>query len=252
MVEVDNLNTWGLVQARAASYLDKARLPFEKVRRFWRSLWTRSEPGDDKLKWSEKLPLALAMTGQAFTLGLWYYIEALEFVSTEPSLKVIWWLPTLVSIVAAAAGLSLDLMVVTTAAGRRAGRDSAWSEATGFVSFACGAIIAYSAYNDPLHVAFPLVVWLYCQHISRGKRPRLPLIAVKPASTKRGKTITLASDANALALMRQIVSANGGAGPEAARALLLAGYNHPPTIAKLVGLTSGRVRQIRAKLREGA
>lgn len=225
-----------------------------KVSGFWSGLWKVPDAKGDKLTFWEKFPLALAMAGQAFTLGAWYYVDTLRYVRDDPSLGDIWWLPRLVALTAIAAGMSLDMMVVTTAQGRREGRNSAWSELTGFVAFLCGAAIAFDVFNGPLHVAFPLVVYLYSQHISRGRRTStLTLIAGKSTNTNRGKrtrTLALANDANALALMRQIVSDNGGAGPEAARALLLAGYNHPPTIAKLVGLTSGRVRQIRAKLRE--
>lgn len=115
----------------------------------------------DRLPWKEKAPLGLALLAQSYVVGLWYFHTA-----SGPH-----WIADLV--VAVAAGLSLDLIVVTTVMGRRAGRSSAWSWLTSLGAFVCSALIALDRYGwEPrnlLHVAFPLVVFLYSQHLASAR-----------------------------------------------------------------------------------
>jgi len=119
---------------------------------------------EDRLSLWEKIPLALALAAQSYVVGLWYFA----------SIKGPHWILDLA--VAIAAGLALDLIVVTTVMGRRAGRSSAWSWATAFGAFGCSALIAMDRYGwawrSTLHIAFPLVVFLYSQHLATRSDPR--------------------------------------------------------------------------------
>lgn len=117
----------------------------------------------DRLAWWEDVPLGLALLAQSYVVGLWYY----RSISGAA-----WWLDLLVAI---AAGLALDLIVVTTVMGRRDGRSSGWSWATSFGAFACSSLIALDRYGweyrSALHIAFPLVVFLYSQHLATPHKP---------------------------------------------------------------------------------
>ena len=116
----------------------------------------------DRLAWWEDIPLGLALLAQSYVVGLWYYAS----VSGAS-----WWADLVVAI---GAGLALDLIVVTTVMGRRQGRSSGWSWATSFGAFCCSSLIALDRYGwewrSLLHVAFPLVVFLYSQHLATPKR----------------------------------------------------------------------------------
>jgi hypothetical protein len=131
----------------------------------------------DHLAWWEEAPLALALLAQSYVIGLWYYA----------SIKGAWWALDLV--VAIGAGLALDLIVVTTVMGRRAGRSSGWSWATSLGAFFCSALIALDRYGwearSGLHVAFPLVVFLYSQHLAGSKR------SATHAQAPPGATVTI-------------------------------------------------------------
>lgn len=120
---------------------------------------------DDRLRWWEEIPLALALLAQSYVVGLWYFA----------SIAGAAWQVDLV--VAIAAGLALDLIVVTTVMGRRAGRSSGWSWATSLGAFGCSALIALDRYGwtwrSGLHIAFPLVVFLYSQHLATVRKSAL-------------------------------------------------------------------------------
>lgn len=129
----------------------------------------------DRLAWWEEIPLGLALLAQSYVVGLWYYAS----VSGAA-----WWVDLIVAI---GAGLALDLIVVTTVMGRRAGRSSGWSWATSFGAFGCSSLIALDRYGwqwrSLLHVAFPLVVFLYSQHLATPRKS-----ALEPASERLGAT----------------------------------------------------------------
>ena len=118
----------------------------------------------DRLAWWEEVPLGLALVAQSYVVGLWYYSS----ISGAA-----WFVDLLVAI---GAGLALDLIVVTTVMGRRAGRSSGWSWATSLGAFVCSSLVALDRYgwqaHNLLHVCFPLVVFLYSQHLAVArKRP---------------------------------------------------------------------------------
>lgn len=116
----------------------------------------------DRLAWWEEIPLGLALLAQSYVVGLWY------FASIDGAA----WLADL--FIAIGAGLALDLIVVTTVMGRRAGRSSGWSWGTALGAFGCSALIALDRYGwelrSGLHIAFPLVVFLYSQHLATPRR----------------------------------------------------------------------------------
>jgi hypothetical protein len=123
----------------------------------------------DRLAWWEDIPLGLALLAQSYVVGLWYYASVNGAA---------WWLDLAVAI---GAGLALDLIVVTTVMGRRQGRTSGWSWATSFGAFCCSSLIALDRYGwewrSLLHVAFPLVVFLYSQHLATPRK-----VATHPAA----------------------------------------------------------------------
>jgi hypothetical protein len=120
---------------------------------------------DDRLAWWEDIPLGLALVAQSYVVGLWYY----------RSVNGAAWFVDL--LVAVGAGLALDLIVVTTVMGRRQGRSSGWSWATSFGAFLCSSLIALDRYGwearNLLHIAFPLVVFLYSQHLATPRKTAL-------------------------------------------------------------------------------
>lgn len=128
----------------------------------------------DRLHWWEDIPLALALVAQSYVVGLWYY-ASIHGAND--------WVDLLVAI---GAGLALDLIVVTTVMGRRAGRSSGWSWATSLGAFVCSSLIALDRYGwewrSGLHIAFPLVVFLYSQHLATPRK-RLDVAPVAGAQT---------------------------------------------------------------------
>lgn len=126
----------------------------------------------DRLRWWEEIPLGLALLAQSYVVGLWYFASVRGAGA---------WADLVVAI---GAGLALDLVVITTVMGRRQGRSSGWSWATSFGAFCCSSLIALDRYGwewrSLLHVAFPLVVFLYAQHLATPKR--LIVIARPPQS----------------------------------------------------------------------
>ncbi len=128
------------------------------------------------LAWWEKVPLALAATAQSTVVAFWYY----RYIDLGN-----WWLNVIIAVVA---GLALDAIVVTTIMGRRMGRDSKWSMAASFGAFICSALIAvdsYSAWLAPirplLHVSYPLMVFLYSQHLASNMHASARARSVPPA-----------------------------------------------------------------------
>jgi MFS family permease len=79
--------------------------------------------------------------------------------------------------------------------GRRQGRSSGWSWATSLGAFACSALIALDRYGwawrSCLHIAFPLVVFLYSQHLAVARKvaapvvPELPLTPTAPVVSSK-------------------------------------------------------------------
>lgn len=131
----------------------------------------------DRLAWWEEIPLGLALLAQSYVVGLWYYA----------SISGAHWALDL--IVAVGAGLALDLIVVTTVMGRRQGRSSGWSWATSLGAFVCSSLIALDRYGwewrSGLHVAFPLVVFLYSQHLAIPAKRALETLPERLSATEQ-------------------------------------------------------------------
>ena len=144
--------------------------PLRERLRSWRTRRAARQASapSDRLRWWEEIPLALALLAQSYVVGLWYFA----------SIAGATWQVDLV--VAIAAGLALDLIVVTTVMGRRAGRSSGWSWATSLGAFGCSALIALDRYGwewrSGLHIAFPLVVFLYSQHLATARESALGVL----------------------------------------------------------------------------
>jgi hypothetical protein len=156
---------------------------------------------NDRLKRWEKLPLGLALLAQSYVVGLWYYA----------SISGPHWIADL--IVAVGAGLALDLIVVTTVMGRRAGRSSGWSWLTAAGAFGCSSLIALDRYGwewrSGLHVAFPLVVFLYSQHLATPRKPALEALQERSSSTEETdvtKDAAAAPSATGVAFLDQLLA----------------------------------------------
>ncbi len=128
----------------------------------------------DRLAWWEEIPLGLALLAQSYVVGLWYF-ASIKGAGQWADLAI-----------AIGAGLALDLVVITTVMGRRMGRSSGWSWATSLGAFLCSSLIALDRYGwewrSGLHIAFPLVVFLYSQHLAEPKRSPISAQAT-PART---------------------------------------------------------------------
>jgi hypothetical protein len=149
----------------------------------------------DKLELSEKIPLALALAAQSYVLFNWYLatVNGIGYVVDF--------------VVAIAAGVALDLIVVTTTMGRREGRESKWSHAAAFGAFFCSALIALKVYGAAswlpegwLHIAFPLEVWLYSQHLATPKRAAQPELAQEVPTVPPVREVPVAEPALLAAL----------------------------------------------------
>lgn len=142
---------------------------------------------NDRLAWWEEIPLGLALLAQSYVVGLWYYSS----ISGTA-----WYIDLGVAILA---GLALDLIVVTTVMGRRAGRSSGWSWATSLGAFGCSALIALDRYGwewrSGLHIAFPLVVFLYSQHLATPRKIALETLQERSRSLETSNVGTDATDA---------------------------------------------------------
>lgn len=143
----------------------------------WKTEPQDSEPlAKDELGWNEKIPLTLALIAQSYVIFNWYLASVKGIEG---------WVDFVVAITA---GIALDLIVVTTTMGRREGRESHWSHLAAFGAFVCSALIALKVYGAVawlpegwLHIAFPLEVWLYSQHLATPKRThRKTSVAIQP------------------------------------------------------------------------
>lgn len=161
---------------------------------------------NDRLAWWEEIPLGLALLAQSYVVGLWYYasIDGAD-----------WWVDLAIAV---GAGLALDLIVVTTVMGRRAGRSSGWSWATSLGAFGCSALIALDRYGwewrSGLHIAFPLVVFLYSQHLATPRKQPLEALQERSRSSKStevGEDTAAAQSATGQALLDQLLELPLGA-----------------------------------------
>jgi hypothetical protein len=132
---------------------------------------------DEKLAfWSEKVPLTMAMIAQALVITRWYIgREAPASVA-----EVLVWANVIIAIVA---GVAIDLVMVTTVMARRKGRRGIWGILTAASAAVASALIALDVYGgwSPgpyLHIAYPVVVFLFAMHLSspRLRALNLPLL----------------------------------------------------------------------------
>lgn len=156
----------------------------------------------DRLAWWEEIPLGLALLAQSYVVGLWYFA----------SISGAGWMYDL--IVAICAGLALDLIVVTTVMGRRQGRSSGWSWATSLGAFCCSSLIALDRYGwewrSGLHVAFPLVVFLYSQHLAVPAKVALVTLPERLGTsedTDQAVEVALPNTAQQQAVLTELLSA---------------------------------------------
>ena len=162
---------------------------------------------NDRLAWWEEIPLALALLAQSYVVGLWYYAS---IKGADPAVDLV---------VAIGAGLALDLIVVTTVMGRRQGRSSGWSWLTSLGAFGCSALIAIDRYgwawHSLLHVAFPLVVFLYSQHLASPRKTALGVLPERFRSMEAPGVVSSVTAPN-LAPVQAVAlehKTNGHAGP---------------------------------------
>jgi hypothetical protein len=154
--------------------------PPAHLRHGWRGWWhtltqprPSAPPDDSKLKfWSEKFPLGLAALAQSFVVFRWY-------LGPDVPAEVAVWLAGLNIAVAVAAGLALDLVVISTVMAKRHGRRSGWGLATALAAAVFSAAVALEVYGkgDPnpwLHIAYPAVVFLFAQHLASPREPLVP------------------------------------------------------------------------------
>lgn len=156
---------------------------------------------EDRLAWWEDIPLGLALVAQSYVVGLWYYAS---IKGAGP------WVDLLVAI---GAGLALDLIVVTTVMGRRAGRSSGWSWATSLGAFLCSSLIALDRYGwewrSGLHIAFPLVVFLYSQHLATPRKTALEALQERSSEARApngGADTAVPPSAQGQALLDQLLA----------------------------------------------
>jgi hypothetical protein len=137
---------------------------------------------DEKLAfWSEKVPLTMAMIAQALVITRWYIgREAPASVA-----EVLVWANVIIAIVA---GVAIDLVMVTTVMARRKGRRGIWGILTAASAAVASALIALDVYGgwSPgpyLHIAYPVVVFLFAMHLSspRLRALNLPLLTQRRA-----------------------------------------------------------------------
>src|SRR5579859_4491229 len=115
----------------------------------------------EPLPWWEKAPLFFVVAAQVLVVYRWY--------TQRP-------VPAVVEIgFGICAALALDLVVVSTTMGRRAGRSSFWSWLTPFAAMVFSALVALDAYGAVqlqawLHAAYPVVAFIYAQHLARPRQ----------------------------------------------------------------------------------
>jgi flagellar biosynthesis GTPase FlhF len=141
---------------------------------------------DEKLAfWSEKVPLTMAMIAQALVITRWYIgREAPASVA-----EVLVWANVVIAIFA---GVAIDLVMVTTVMARRKGRRGIWGILTAASAAVASALIALDVYGgwSPgpyLHIAYPVVVFLFAMHLSspRLRALNLPLLVQRRQLIRR-------------------------------------------------------------------
>jgi predicted DNA-binding protein (UPF0251 family) len=120
---------------------------------------------DDTLTRTEKAALVLSMMGQILSIFLWYVGRDADLSVALPALKVVFGI---------AGAIALDLVVVTTTMGRRAGRQSWWGALTIVAAAVFSAAIALDAAGGPTlgawnHISYPVVIVLFAQHLAAPK-----------------------------------------------------------------------------------
>lgn len=120
---------------------------------------------DTKLTTWEKAALVLSMMGQILSIFLWYVGRDADLSVAMPWLKVGFGI---------AGAIALDLVVVTTTMGRRAGRQSWWGALTILAAAVFSAAIALDAAGGPTlgawnHISYPVVIVLFAQHLAAPK-----------------------------------------------------------------------------------
>lgn len=123
---------------------------------------------DDTLTRTEKAALVLSMMGQILSIFLWYVGRDADLSVALPALKVVFGI---------AGAIALDLVVVTTTMGRRAGRQSWWGALTILAAAVFSAAIALDAAGGPTlgawnHISYPVVIVLFAQHLAAPKVDR--------------------------------------------------------------------------------
>lgn len=141
---------------------------------------------DEKLAfWSEKVPLTMAMIAQALVITRWYIgREAPASVG-----EVLVWANVVIAIFA---GVAIDLVMVTTVMARRKGRRGIWGVLTAASAAVASALIALDVYGGwtpgpYLHIAYPVVVFLFAMHLSspRLRALNLPLLTQRRALIRK-------------------------------------------------------------------
>lgn len=131
---------------------------------------------DDKLTRAEKAALVLSMMGQILSIFTWYVGHDADLSGALPFLKVGFGI---------AGAIALDLVVVTTTMGRRAGRQSWWGALTILAAAVFSAAIALDAAGGPTmgawnHISYPVVIVLFAQHLAAPKKTQTAPAAVNP------------------------------------------------------------------------
>lgn len=131
---------------------------------------------DDTLTRSEKAALVLSMMGQILSIFTWYVGHDADLSGALPILKVGFGI---------AGAIALDLVVVTTTMGRRAGRRSWWGALTILAAAVFSAAIALDAAGGPTlgawnHISYPVVIVLFAQHLAAPKKTQTAPATVNP------------------------------------------------------------------------
>lgn len=134
---------------------------------------------DTKLTSWEKAALVLSMMGQILSIFLWYVGRDADLSTALPWLKVLFGI---------AGAVALDLVVVTTTMGRRAGRQSWWGALTILAAAVFSAAIALDAAGGPTlgawnHISYPVVIVLFAQHLAAPKVSTAPQPVDTPSIT---------------------------------------------------------------------
>lgn len=157
----------------------------------------------DTLSQWEHIPLILLGAGQALNIFLWYAMGLFKTltaqgISVAMPQQVIDWLPTVIVVVAGAAGASLDGAMVAAIMGTRDGRDGHWTWISAAMATIFSSLIAIAVYDTQLisgpwlHIAQALVLFCYMMHLRQPRKAvdatrkaRTPLFAARPDARPR-------------------------------------------------------------------